>query len=71
MLPGENGWLFSAGSIDDLVVAMEVFLSTSVADLERMGNAGHERVLARHNIDTEVNKLSALFHELSTGEVRE
>lgn len=59
--PGENGWLFPAGSIDDLANAMEDCLSRSPADLLKMGNAGHDLVLARHSIDLEAGRLAALF----------
>jgi glycosyltransferase involved in cell wall biosynthesis len=59
--PGENGWLFPAGSIEDLANAIEDCLSRSSEELQRMGNAGHDLVLARHSIDLEAGKLAALF----------
>ena len=58
---GENGWLFPAGSLDDLEAAMEDCLSRSVDDIQRMGNAGHARVIERHSIDVEAAKLADLF----------
>jgi colanic acid/amylovoran biosynthesis glycosyltransferase len=61
--PGENGWLFPAGDIDELVLAMEDFLSRTTEELTVMGNAAHHRALARHSIDTEVAKLAGLFRE--------
>ena len=54
---GENGWLFPAGSVDELAAAMEDCLSKSVAEMRRMGDAAHERVIARHSIDVEAAKL--------------
>lgn len=59
--PGENGWLFPAGSLDDLTSALEDCLSTSSEDLQRLGAAGYNRVIARHSIETEVGKLAQLF----------
>lgn len=61
---GENGWLFPAGDIDELVVAMKDFLSRTDEDLRIMGDAAHRRVLARHDIDTEAAKLAGLFREV-------
>lgn len=58
---GENGWLFPAGDIDELVIAMDELLALNANDLNAMGNAGHERVLARHSIDNEASKLARLF----------
>ena len=58
---GENGWLIPAGSVDELVAALEACLATSPDELLRMGRAGRERVRARHAIDTEAQKLIDLF----------
>jgi glycosyltransferase involved in cell wall biosynthesis len=62
---GENGWLFPAGSLDDLTAAMEECLSMGPEDLHRLGNAGHDRVIQRHAIDTEARKLADLFRAAS------
>jgi colanic acid/amylovoran biosynthesis glycosyltransferase len=58
---GENGWLFPAGSLDDLTASMEDCLSRSVEDIQRMGNAGYDRVIERHSIDVEAARLADLF----------
>lgn len=63
---GENGWLFPAGSVDDLADAMEVCLRKPVAELESLGRSAHARVIERHSIDTEVSKLAELFR-MATG----
>jgi colanic acid/amylovoran biosynthesis glycosyltransferase len=60
--PGENGWLFPAGSVDELTRAMEDCLSKPIEELQRMGDAGYSRVITRHSIDMEVSKLAELFH---------
>lgn len=59
--PGENGWLFPAGSVDELAAALEDSLGKPAEVLERMGEAAYRRVLERHDIDTEAAKLSGLF----------
>jgi colanic acid/amylovoran biosynthesis glycosyltransferase len=59
--PGQTGWLFPAGSVDELARAMENCLAKSPKELEALGNAGYDRVLARHSIDTEASKLAMLF----------
>ena len=61
VLPGENGWLFPAGSVEALADAMEVFLQTPDREIQRMGDAAYLRVLQRHNIDAEAAKLGLLF----------
>jgi colanic acid/amylovoran biosynthesis glycosyltransferase len=58
---GENGWLFPAGSAEALEQAVRECLSMPVEALQAMGNAGFERVTARHNIEVEAAKLAALF----------
>lgn len=59
--PGENGWLFPAGAVEELVEVMADCLAQPVEALQRMGDAAHVRVLARHDIDTEAGKLATLF----------
>lgn len=65
VLPGVNGWLFPAGSIDALTAAMEDCLSRPVEELRAMGEAAYARVLERHSVGTEVAKLAALFTQSS------
>jgi colanic acid/amylovoran biosynthesis glycosyltransferase len=59
--PGENGWLFPAGSVEALTEAMQDCLARSPPELQAMGAAAHQRVLARHAIDVEAAKLANLF----------
>lgn len=58
---GENGWLFAAGAVDELVAALADCLAQPAEVLQRMGEAAYQRVLERHDIDTEAAKLAALF----------
>ncbi len=57
----ENGWLFAAGSMDELTDAMAECLRAPIEELQRMGDAGYHRILTRHSSDTEAEKLAALF----------
>jgi glycosyltransferase involved in cell wall biosynthesis len=61
----ENGWLFPAGSVDALVEAIEEFLCTSTAELQKMADAGHQRVLERHDADKEAAKLANLIQGIA------
>lgn len=60
---GEAGWLFPAGDVQALADAMLACLATPPETLARMGSAARERVLGRHDADTEAAKLAALFCE--------
>lgn len=62
---GENGWLFPAGSVDELCAAITDCLSRPTEDIRRMGDAAHTRVSERHSIDVEGAKLAALFAQAS------
>ena len=59
--PGENGWLYPAGAVDELAAALADCLAQPAEVLQRMGEAAYQRVLERHNIDTEAAKLAVLF----------
>lgn len=63
VIPGKTGWLFPAGSVDDLADTIEDFLAKSTEELCEMGEAAYVRVLERHSIDTESAKLAKLFRE--------
>lgn len=58
---GENGWLFPAGAVQELAAALADCLATPVEALQRMGDAAYQRVLERHDIDTEAAKLAEFF----------
>lgn len=57
----QDGWLFPAGSVEELASAMTACIATAEDRLKEMGQAAHERVLERHSIDTEAGKLAAHF----------
>ncbi|WP_245306126.1 glycosyltransferase [Bradyrhizobium sp. LTSP849] len=57
----ENGWLFPAGSEDELADAMHRCLNAPLSVLQAMGERGARAVAEQHNVQTEAGKLSALF----------
>lgn len=61
VIPEINGWLVPAGSVAELMAAMEDLLSKSTEQLTAMGDAAYARVTERHTIDTEAKKLAELF----------
>jgi colanic acid/amylovoran biosynthesis glycosyltransferase len=61
VISGENGWLFAAGSVEELVDAMMKCLAAVPEDLSKMGNLAYQRVIARHSIERETAKLANLF----------
>jgi len=61
----KDGWLFPAGSADELACAMRECLAMAPSELDRMGAAAYDRVIARHDIDTAAAKLARLIHETS------
>jgi colanic acid/amylovoran biosynthesis glycosyltransferase len=61
VIPGKTGWLFPAGSVDELTAALEDFLSRSVEELRLMGEAAYARALERHSVDVQAAKLADLF----------
>ena len=60
---GENGWLFPAGSVEDLADAIQAFLALPDETVERMGEAGYQRVIERYSIEIEAVKLATLFRQ--------
>lgn len=66
--PGEHGWLVPAGDVEALQVAMQTCLNASPEMLTRMGAAGRQRVLERHNADEQACLLAKLFR-LAGGDV--
>lgn len=65
---GEHGWLMPAGDLDELVQVIRTALDTDTETLMRMGEAGHSRVMARHNVGVEAAKLAELFHRAAKHE---
>lgn len=68
--PGENGWLVPAGDAGILKDAIYKVLHTRHSELDRLGENAREKVLARHDIDTEAGKLLGLFESSRAGRYR-
>ncbi len=55
------GWLVPAGDAQSLADAIATLAATPLDRLAQMGRAGRARVLARHDIDMQAEKLTTLF----------
>ena len=58
---GVNGWLVPAGAVEPLVDAMAEVMKADPAELEKMGQAGANRVAEQHDFYKEARKLIELF----------
>jgi glycosyltransferase involved in cell wall biosynthesis len=58
---GQTGWLVPAGDVDALCHAVDQAAQTPADTLRKMGERGRERVLQRHAIDGQVEKLRGYF----------
>ncbi|MEW9918958.1 glycosyltransferase family 4 protein [Marimonas sp. MJW-29] len=58
---GKTGWLVPAGDTSALAEAMDALAETSLEKLAKMGKAGRERVLERHDVAREAEKLAGLM----------
>jgi glycosyltransferase involved in cell wall biosynthesis len=64
LVTADCGWLVPAGDAQALATAIETLAATPQDTLTQMGQTACARVRHRHNIDTEVAKLRALFAQL-------
>ncbi len=60
---GKEGWLFPAGSVNELAAAMRECIEAPVSEIAHRGAQARERVLTRHDIDKEAKLLAELFRE--------
>lgn len=68
--PGEDGWLVPAGDVVALADALQACLEAPSDQIARMGSAARERVLIRHDVNTEAMKLQALFNSAESATVQ-
>lgn len=61
VVDGDNGWLVAAGSVDELVTAIDAVANAPAADLAAMGQRGVQAVRSLHHLDTEIDKLEGLM----------
>jgi glycosyltransferase involved in cell wall biosynthesis len=59
--PGENGWLFPAGNVEALAVAMEQALNAAPDTLASMGLAGRRAVERQHDVTKNAEALARLL----------
>jgi colanic acid/amylovoran biosynthesis glycosyltransferase len=64
VIDGKAGWLFPAGSREDLLDAMRACLDTPKEVLKAMGEFARARALRRHDIDGQIEMLSVLFESV-------
>ncbi len=61
IIDGETGWIVAPGSVDELAEAMRRVLAATPEELTRMGLAGRDRVLHRHDVNRSAEILAGLF----------
>ena len=61
VVPGRNGWLVPAGSVDDLAAGLRQIFATSLEQLAEMGQRGREDVGRQHDIGAIGHELVAHF----------
>lgn len=67
VIDGDTGWLFPAGSVEDLAAAMRACLDSPDEVLQAMGGKARVRALQRHHIDEQAAKLDGLFVSILGG----
>lgn len=67
---GETGWLVPAGDVTALAEAIRALAETPRDRLAAMARAGRARVLRRHDIDREAERLAGLFAEVDRATLR-
>lgn len=66
VLDGQCGWLAPAGDVDRIAVTLNECLGSDAQRLAVMGSAAQTRVIARHDIDVQAQRLTALFSARET-----
>jgi colanic acid/amylovoran biosynthesis glycosyltransferase len=67
---GKTGWLFPAGSKDDMLFAIRSCLSASNEVLNEMAGFARARALERHDQDEQAEKLSGLLKSVVQRDIR-
>lgn len=61
----ENGWMITAGCVEDIARAMQQAVETPLERINEMGAAGHERVKRQHLASTEAARLESYLLNFS------
>jgi glycosyltransferase involved in cell wall biosynthesis len=64
VIDGKTGWLFPAGSEEDMLDAIRACLDAPKETLTAMGELGRARALERHDVMKEAEKLTSLFEAI-------
>ena len=67
VVPGETGWLVAAGRVDELAEAMRSLLQAPVAEIERLGARGRQRVADAHDAGKEALQLQRTMSAIHAG----
>lgn len=62
IIAGQDGFLFTPGSVADLVAKIKLLLSLSAAERRQMGERGRQKVLAQYSLEQHVNRLEEVYH---------
>jgi len=60
---GESGWIVPAGDVQALSIALGECLAATQTELAAIGERARKRVLQRHSVDVEAEKLAKLFRD--------
>jgi glycosyltransferase involved in cell wall biosynthesis len=63
VVPGRNGWLVPAGSVDALVDGMRQILDAPLDQLAEMGLRARDDVRSQHEIETIAQRMVVLFRD--------
>jgi glycosyltransferase involved in cell wall biosynthesis len=61
VVQGETGWLYPAGDVTALALAMKACLAAAPTTLATLGDRAYHRVWSDHNADAQAEKLLALI----------
>lgn len=67
VLDGKTGWLFPAGSKEDMLEAIRGCLDAPKETLKAMGELARARALKRHSLDYQAKRLTELFEAVLEG----
>lgn len=69
VMPGDNGWIVSPGSVPELAEAMRQALTRPAAELDAMGRRGAARVAQAHDASVQAHRMARLFRASRAGRV--
>jgi glycosyltransferase involved in cell wall biosynthesis len=67
VIDGKAGWLFPAGSKEDILSAIRACLDAPKEVLKTMGEFARARALERHSLEGQAERLAGLFESVLRG----